>query len=152
MPVTRWEWQSALEGREQAAGTNTLIAEIGSLTLEFTRLSQITGDTKYYDAIVRIMKEFEQSQSKTKLPGLWPTVINAKKLAFDGSSFTLGGMADSLYEYLPKQHILLGGKGYVDYGSMYKSAITAAMNHIFFQPMVPDNADILFFWQCRCCR
>lgn len=144
MPVTHWFWQPALDGEEQSANTVTLIAEIGSLTLEFTRLSQITGNPKYYDATARIMMEFERSQSKTKIPGLWPTTVNAKELSFDSSSFTLGGMADSLYEYLPKQHMLLSGKGDIDYRSMYKFAITAAMNHIFFQPMVPDNADILF--------
>ena len=55
MPVTRWHWKEALEGAQQTAGTATLIAEIGSLTLEFTRLSQLTGNLKYYDAVKRIL-------------------------------------------------------------------------------------------------
>ena len=144
MPVTRWPWKAALEGADQTASPHTLIAEIGSLTLEFTRLSQLTGDPKYYDAITRIMAEFQRAQGNTSIPGLWPTVVNAKRMTFDGTGFTLGGMADSLYEYLPKQHMLLGGRTEsVDYKSMYKYAITAAMNHVFFQPMVPDGSDIL---------
>ena len=143
MPVTRWRWEKALEGSPQSASPNTLVAEIGSLTLEFTRLSQLTGDMKYYDAVTRIMDEFRKSQPDTKLPGLWPVIINAKDLSFTDTGFTLGGMADSLYEYLPKQHMLLGGIGKM-YQQMYESAITAAMNHIFFQPMLPDNADVLF--------
>ena len=144
MPMTRWPWKAALEGAEQTASPHTLIAEIGSLTLEFTRLSQLTGDPKYYDATARIMAEFQRAQGKTTLPGLWPTVVNAKRMTFEGTGFTLGGMADSLYEYLPKQHMLLGGRSEnVDYKSMYTYAITAAMNHVFFQPMVPDGSDIL---------
>ncbi|KAL9129578.1 MAG: hypothetical protein Q9217_001998 [Psora testacea] len=144
MPVTRWPWKDALEGATQTANTNTIVAEIGSLTLEFTRLSQLTGDPKFFDATARIMSEFQKSQSLTRLPGLWPTVIDAKHKSFDSTGFTLGGMADSLYEYLPKQHMLLGGRSEgIDYKAMYQYAITAAMNHVFFQPMLPDQADIL---------
>ena len=144
MPVTRWYWKEALEGAQQTAGTATLIAEIGSLTLEFTRLSQLTGNLKYYDAVKRILDEFENLQSYTSLPGLWPTLMNAHTIEFKDNSYTLGSMADSWYEYLPKQHMLIGGRD--DEGqlkNMYDSAMTAAINNIFFQPMVPDNKDIL---------
>jgi hypothetical protein len=76
-----------------------LVSEIGSLSLEFTKLSQLTGDMRFYDAVQRIMDAFEESQSKTKLPGMWPIVIDAQKLTFDrDSTFTLGGMSDSAYE------------------------------------------------------
>ena len=142
MPATRWSWKEALEGADQVAGEATLIADIGSLSLEFTRLSQITGDMKYFDAIQRIVDILDENQSKTMLPGLWPVVMNAKSIAFTHPSFTLGAMADSLYEYLPKEYMLLGGRS-EQIQKMYEYAITAAMNHIFFQPMTPDNRDIL---------
>ena len=144
MPVTRWKWKDALEGAQQTAGTATLIAEIGSLTLEFTRLSQLTGNLKYYDAVKRILDEFEKSQSYTSLPGLWPTLMNAKTLVFQDNSYTLGSMADSWYEYLPKQHMLIGGRDDEDQlKNMYDLAMTTAINNVFYQPMVPDNKDIL---------
>ena len=144
MPVTRWYWKQALEGAQQTAGTATLIAEIGSLTLEFTRLSQLTGNLKYYDAVKRILDEFENYQGETSLPGLWPTIMNAYDVSFTDNSYTLGSMADSWYEYLPKQHILIGGRDDEDQlKNMYDRAITTAINNIFFQPMVPDNKDIL---------
>lgn len=80
-----------------------LVAEIGSLTLEFTRLSQLTGDPRYFEAVQRIMDVFDAQQSKTTLPGMWSVVVNAKTEDFmSGTGFTIGGMADSLYEYLPK--------------------------------------------------
>lgn len=79
------------------------MAEIGSLSLEFTRISQISGDPKFFDAIQRIYDVLEREQALTKLPGMWPVVVNAKDGNFTGDSgFTLGAMADSVYEYLPK--------------------------------------------------
>ena len=142
MPATRWKWKDALAGEAQVAGDFTLVAEIGSLTLEFTRLSQLTGDLKYYDAIQRITDELDKAQSLTKLPGLWPTVVNAERLTFTDVGFTLGGMADSLYEYLPKQYMLLGGRD-SQMEKMYNESITTALEHIFFRPMVPDGKDFL---------
>jgi mannosyl-oligosaccharide alpha-1,2-mannosidase len=92
-----------MSGERQEASENTLVAEIGSLTLEFTRLAQLTEDPKYYDAIQRIMVRFDEQQNTGRLPGMWPVVVNAKSQEFNiNDGFTLGGMADSLYEYLPK--------------------------------------------------
>lgn len=45
--------------------------------MEFTRLAQITGENKYYDAIARITNALEQFQNRTNLPGLWPTNLDA---------------------------------------------------------------------------
>lgn len=103
LPITHWSWQSAAEGHAQEAPTSVLLAEIGSLSLEFTRLTQLSGDPKYYDAIQRIMDTFEAQQNDTKIPGMWPVTLDAQRKDFTRDrSFTFGGMADSLYEYLPK--------------------------------------------------
>ena len=104
LPITRWKFKDA-RGRDtlQVAPESVLVAEIGSLTLEFTRLSQVSGDPKYYDAVQRIMDVFEASQDHTNLPGMWPLAVDAENADFTkGDSFTIGGMADSVYEYLPK--------------------------------------------------
>jgi mannosyl-oligosaccharide alpha-1,2-mannosidase len=93
----------AAQGEAQWAPSHALSADIGSLSLEFTRLTQLTGDAKYYDAVQRIMNAFEESQNTTRLPGMWPVTLDARRLDFtQDRSFTLGAMADSLYEYLPK--------------------------------------------------
>lgn len=102
---------------------------LGSLSLEFTRLSQITGNDKYFDGIQRVMNELEKWQSKTQIPGMWPAMVDSAKEIFTtvegvakyngslalgspykGSDelFTLGALADSTYEYLPKVSIYLG--------------------------------------------
>ena len=142
MPITRWNWRYAMLDDPahrplQEASDATLVAELGSLTLELTRLSQLTGDSKYYDAVYTVMRVLEQSQRTTKLPGLWPTVINAKALTFAGGHFTISGMADSVYEYLPKQYLLLGGT-VGSYKTMYQRALSAMKSALFFRPMIPD--------------
>lgn len=131
----------ALNGQQQA-DPQSLSAELGSLSLEFTRLSQLTGDPKYYDAVRRITNVLETNQNRTNLPGLFPILISPLREEFDGDTFTFGGMSDSLYEYLPKQHLLLGGlEG--QYKKLYEGAIEPAKKHLFFRPLTPQNQDIL---------
>ncbi|KAI9837879.1 MAG: hypothetical protein M1837_002699 [Sclerophora amabilis] len=143
MPVTRWDINAALAGKEQSASSVVLIAELGSLTLEFTRLTQLTKDPKYFDAIQRIMDALNEGQNNTKLPGMWPVVVDAATPSFsDGGSFTLGGMADSVYEYLPKQHMLLGGST-SQYRRLYENSLETIKKEVFFRPMTPNNDDIL---------
>jgi mannosyl-oligosaccharide alpha-1,2-mannosidase len=117
---------------------------MGSLTLEFTRLSQLIGNPKYYDAVQRITNELERGQSKTKIPGLWPLFVNAKDLTFDWSQYSLGGSADSTYEYLPKEHILLGAQT-DQYRSMYENAIEAIKKKLLFRAMTKDEDKQILF-------
>lgn len=107
MPITRWDWKNGALGGDQQAELHSLIAEVGSMTLEFTRLSQLTGDYKWYDAITRVSNVIYEWQNSTKIPGLWPVLFDARREDFSkGITFTFGGMADSLYEYLPKQYLM----------------------------------------------
>ena len=240
------------------AQTRVVLAELGSLSVEFTRLAQITREPRYYDAIARITQEFEAWQNNTKLPGLWPKEVDASgckkpdmtlhasldhsllngpgneitrvrgvtssdnnavttkpssptnSQIVDGASrgkgsdskeavtdtldanslvksegvvkrqlsdetvktttpsatsvfqdmpdceaqglasppgssyedFTLGGQADSTYEYLPKQYMLLGGLEDV-YRSMYERAVETTKKYLLFRPMLPDNRNVL---------
>ncbi|KAK8035614.1 glycoside hydrolase [Apiospora rasikravindrae] len=143
MPITRWDVGKAAKGKTQEASSWALVAEIGSLCMEFTRLSFVTGDPKWFDATERITEVFKTEQSKTKLPGMWPISINPKKKDFHGdNTFSLGAMADSVFEYLPKMVALTGGM-LPDYGEMYTYAANTAKQHSFYRPMTPNNSDIL---------
>ncbi|KAG5980105.1 hypothetical protein E4U55_004378, partial [Claviceps digitariae] len=125
------------------AGTNDPSASPASLCLEFTRLSQITGDSKYYDATDRVTRFLERTQNETLLPGMWPIALDLRNERVLDSRFTLGALADSLYEYLPKMHALLGG---VDptYERLYRTAMDTVTQKLLFRPMLPDEQDILF--------
>lgn len=146
MPVSRWSPKKAVDGEEQLPAESVLIAEAASASVEFTRLSQLTGDVRYFDAISRVTNLLDEQQGSTKLPGMWPISVNMRKpdLTFDGF-FGLGAMADSVYEYLPKMYQLLGATGAVaaQYQRMYEYAMSTAITHTLFRPMVPDKADIL---------
>lgn len=143
LPITRWNWENGALSGEQEAPSQALSAELGSLSLEFTRLSQITGDPKYFDAVQRISDQFEKYQNDTSIPGLWPVRINPQRESFTvDRTFTFGGMSDSLYEYFPKQHMLLGGL-VSQYRKLYIGAIEAAKKYLFFRPLNPENQDIL---------
>lgn len=90
----------------------------------------------------RITDLLEVHQQRTNLPGLFPILVSPQREEFDGETFTLGGMTDSLYEYLPKQHLLLGGLS-DQYRKLYEAAIEPAKKHLFFRPMIPQSQDIL---------
>lgn len=144
MPIPRWRWKDYVAGNDQKVPSSVLVSEIGSLSLEFTKLSQLTGDMKYYDAVQRISDEFEKSQNTGKLPGMWPIVIGPHKTPFDmgGDTFTLGGMSDSLYEYFPKQYLLLGG-ALQQPRKLYEGFIDVAKKHLFRRVMNPDNKPLV---------
>ncbi|KAF2456528.1 class I alpha-mannosidase-like protein [Lineolata rhizophorae] len=149
MPVPRWRWKNGALSGPQESPSQVLLAELGSLSLEFTRLSQLTRNPKYYDAIQRISDELEASQNKTRIPGLWPMTVNGKKMMFTADrTFTFGGMADSLYEYLAKEFMLLGGL-HDQYRRMYEFAIDTAKKYLFFRPLNEQNAELLLAGTAR---
>ncbi|KAF2628615.1 glycoside hydrolase family 47 protein [Macroventuria anomochaeta] len=146
MPITRWSAKKAAAGEEQSAAAQGIIAELASFSLEFTRLSQLTGDMRYYDAVKRVTVVLAAQQNSTKIPGLWPVGINVQKPDLTRDNlFSLGTMADSAYEYLGKTYQLLQSTGAAtsQYANMYTSAMDAVIAHLLFRPKTPDNADIL---------
>ena len=249
MPQTFYRWKPAFASQPHRAGTRVVLAEIGTLSLEFTRLAQLTGEPKYYDAIARITDAFEEWQNSTRLPGMWPTVLDAsgcgkparapivnvepsdetpgkymissepvgigeqqedpvaepsrtdetdfsnrkrqldpvsppsskkgdkdnskahdlmlrqlQQIGTTGSevclpqglvstknlaeTFTLSGASDSMYEYLPKEYILLGGQ--VDqYRTMYLDSADAAIERLLYRPMTRNEKDILMTGELR---
>ncbi|KAJ4324532.1 hypothetical protein N0V94_001272 [Neodidymelliopsis sp. IMI 364377] len=146
MPITRWSAKKAAAGEEQSAASQGIIAELASFSLEFTRLSQLTGDMRYYDAVTRVTAVLASQQNQTKIPGLWPVGINVQKPDLTQNTlFSLGAMADSAYEYLAKTYQLLHNTGETasTYATMYGAAMDAVTTHLLFRPKTPDNTDIL---------
>jgi mannosyl-oligosaccharide alpha-1,2-mannosidase len=143
MPPFWLDFVQAKEGTLQA-GNHDASASVTSSGLEFTRLTQLTGDKKYYDAIDRVARVLEKTQNTTQLPGMWPTYFNlGTEDLTTQSDFTLGALADSLYEYLPKMFAILGGLEPM-YESLYRGAMDTAVKNLVFRPMLPNQDDILF--------
>ncbi|TVY13637.1 Mannosyl-oligosaccharide 1,2-alpha-mannosidase MNS1 [Lachnellula arida] len=142
MPPFWLDFEKAKAG-ELEADSHGPIASPGSLSLEFTRLSQITKDPKYYAAISRITDLIERHQSTTLIPGMWPTMIDSRNEGFNLRQFSIGALADSLYEYFPKMHALMGGLNPV-YKKLTISSLDTIKENALFRPMLADKEDILF--------
>jgi mannosyl-oligosaccharide alpha-1,2-mannosidase len=166
MPVTRWDLSKAVafanavrvddsiieDAFLQEGAVNAILAEFASFGPEMTRLSQLTGDERYFDTVVRVAKVMKAQQNSTNIPGLWPVGINARLPDLSvGSKFGLGSMADSAYEYLIKMYALLGDsptgseEGGQAFAKMYNGFVKAAVkNGMFFRPVAPGAPDVLF--------
>ncbi|CZT43173.1 related to class I alpha-mannosidase [Rhynchosporium secalis] len=153
MPTPHFEWSATNpDVRDHSASSSIVLAVLGSLTLEFTRLSQITGNDKYYDGVQKVMNELEKWQDNSILPGMWPAIVDSARYnhsillgsPYEGAEeqFTLGALADSTYEYLPKTYMLLGGQ-LKSYQNMYEKFIKVAKKYLFFRPMTVGDEDIL---------
>jgi mannosyl-oligosaccharide alpha-1,2-mannosidase len=95
-PVPYYHWkQHSSAGRKLLGEDGVIIAQIGSLSLEFIRLSQVTGDPKYMDAIQKITDQLENTQNYTSLPGMWPSQVDStgSQLSFSSRAYTLGAFA-----------------------------------------------------------
>lgn len=151
MPVDFINFEDAKNGSGLIVEAQVVSASPGTITLEFSRLSQITGDDKYYAAVSHVMDIFHQGQNKTKLPGMWPMYVAMDTQdVVSGKQFTIGGNADSLYEYLPKAHALLGStdRSSQKYEAMARKFMDTAIENLFFRPMIPTDNNILISGNC----
>ncbi|KAL6415080.1 hypothetical protein AUP68_01622 [Ilyonectria robusta] len=139
---SHWLYFNKAKKGEQKADDSMSGAAGCSMGLEFTRLSQITGDPKYYDATERVKQFIYRNQNSTKLPGLWPHTMNYQTETVKNTMFTLGAGADSMYEYLPKMHAILGGLD-PEYVQMTTLALDTATKHLLYRPVNPKDENIL---------
>lgn len=78
MPELHYKWKPEQRKTTPAnGGRQAISSELGSLSVEYTRLAQLTGNQSYYDAIARIGNALEAYQYSTRLPGLFPQYIDA---------------------------------------------------------------------------
>ncbi|KAG0146546.1 hypothetical protein CROQUDRAFT_657175 [Cronartium quercuum f. sp. fusiforme G11] len=111
------------------------IAEMGSLALEFTRLSQLTQKPYYYYFVQRITDHLDSQvwnqPGNNRIKDLFPTYIDPSWPQSVSGLYTFGGMADSYYEYLIKEYQLLGTKDKnSQYSRMYSKAIDSARENL----------------------
>lgn len=78
LPILFYQWKPAFASQPHRAGNRVRIAEIGTLSMEFTRLAQLTKDSKYYDAVARLTDAiWDLQQRGTHLDGLFPEMVDA---------------------------------------------------------------------------
>lgn len=82
-----------------------ILSEIGTLSMELAYLSYIIKEPTLKNRALEIIKKL--SKLKSRYEGLLPNLIAANSVNQDGM-YTVGGMADSYYEYLLKYYIQSG--------------------------------------------
>ncbi|RUP45700.1 hypothetical protein BC936DRAFT_147844 [Jimgerdemannia flammicorona] len=88
----------------------SILAEIGSFQLEFTHISQLTGNWTYHHKAQRANDFFDGLRRTHQYPpGLFPILVDIDNGEFTTTQITYGGLGDSFYEYLIKQFILSDG-------------------------------------------
>ena len=83
-----------------ASGGSSILSEFGTLGLEFTYLSDVTGDPIYKEKL----KKIRHVLTKLDRPdGLYPNYLNPKTGNWGQQHISIGALGDSFYEYLIKQ-------------------------------------------------
>ena len=101
-------------------------AEIGTLTLEFGLLSELTGDTRYIDVVKRGVTEVFSRRSALDLVG---EVLDVESGEWTDPSSHVSGRIDSYYEYLLKGWLLFGDPDFLTMWETSREALNAHVAH-----------------------
>lgn len=114
-----------------AGAGQALLAEVGTLQMEFGYLSQLTGKAVYDTKATRAWEVLKDARKRSihsrneASSGLFPNTVNTATGSFvGGGSISMGAVSDSFYEYLLKYFILSGGTRF-EALDMYIEAVDA---------------------------
>ncbi|XP_049804172.1 mannosyl-oligosaccharide alpha-1,2-mannosidase IA-like [Schistocerca nitens] len=109
-----------------ASGGCSILSEFGTLHLEFSYLSDVTGNPVFrmkVDHIRRVIQAMEKPK------GLYPNYFNPKTGKWGQHHMSIGGLGDSFYEYLLKAW-LQSGREDQEARQMYDDAMHAIIQHM----------------------
>ncbi|EGC35642.1 hypothetical protein DICPUDRAFT_55071 [Dictyostelium purpureum] len=109
-------------------GSCVILSEFGTMSLEFSRLSDITGDPKYKkktDGIIQALMKM-----KPQLKGLYPVFISQDGKRFCNNQVSIGAMGDSYYEYLLKMWMYTDGREEL-YSKLFEEAADSIIEHLY---------------------
>ncbi|XP_077077707.1 mannosyl-oligosaccharide 1,2-alpha-mannosidase IA isoform X2 [Siphateles boraxobius] len=111
---TSWSWGWASAG-------SSILAEFGTLHLEFVHLSQLSGNPVFTEKVMNIRKLLNKME---KPHGLYPNFLSPVSGNWVQHHVSIGGLGDSFYEYLIKS-FLMSDKTDEEAKKMYYSAMEA---------------------------
>uniref|UniRef100_A0A671V396 alpha-1,2-Mannosidase n=1 Tax=Sparus aurata TaxID=8175 RepID=A0A671V396_SPAAU len=107
-----WPW---------ASGGSSILAEYGTLHLEFMHLSKLSGNPDFAQKVMNIRKVLNRLD---KPQGLYPNYLNPNSGQWGQHHVSVGGLGDSFYEYLLKAW-LMSDKTDEEGKKMYYEALQA---------------------------
>ncbi|XP_077338020.1 mannosyl-oligosaccharide 1,2-alpha-mannosidase IC [Lithobates pipiens] len=114
-----WSWGWASAG-------SSILAEFGTLHLEFLKLSELSGDSVFIEKVNNIRKTLKKIE---KPHGLYPNYFSPVSGSWVQHHVSLGGLGDSFYEYLIKSW-LMSAKQDNEAKGMYYEAVEAIEAHL----------------------
>ncbi len=124
------------------SGRNSL-AGMGTLVLEWTRLSDLTGDPKYAKLAQKAESYLiKPTGSPEAFPGLVGSSISTDTGEFVNSRGGWGGGSDSFYEYLIKMY-LYDPKQFASYKDRWVLAVDSSIKNLKSHPST--RKDLTFF-------
>ncbi|XP_043853875.1 mannosyl-oligosaccharide 1,2-alpha-mannosidase IC [Dromiciops gliroides] len=105
---------------------SSILAEFGSLHLEFLHLTKISGNPIF----ARKVKNIRRVLNRTEKPkGLYPNFLSPVSGSWVQHHVSIGGLGDSFYEYLIKAW-LMSAKTDIEAKNMYYTALEAIETHL----------------------
>ncbi|XP_077600373.1 mannosyl-oligosaccharide 1,2-alpha-mannosidase IA [Stigmatopora nigra] len=112
-----WPW---------ASGGSSILAEYGTLHLEFMHLSKLSGNPEFAQKVMNIRKVLNRLD---KPQGLYPNYLNPNSGQWGQHHVSVGGLGDSFYEYLLKAW-LMSDKTDEEAKKMYYDALQAIESNL----------------------
>ncbi|CAD7090546.1 unnamed protein product [Hermetia illucens] len=107
-----------------ASGGSSILSEFGTLHLEFSYLSDITGNPLYKERVQNIRQVLKELD---KPKGLYPNYLNPKTGKWGQQHMSLGALGDSFYEYLLKAWIQ-SGQTDIEARELFEDAMVAIID------------------------
>jgi len=123
---------------------NSVLAEIGTVQVEFRYLSEKTGNPIFAEKANRVYKILSDKHPQH---GLYPIYIDTNTGEFTTRTITFGALGDSFYEYLLKVWIQ-GGKKEPIYRKMFDEAMDGVSN-VLVQRSSPSGLVYISDWDGR---
>ncbi|CAG8626260.1 20514_t:CDS:10 [Cetraspora pellucida] len=137
LPYNDWK----LTRGEAVSHHTALLAQVGTLQLEFMKLSQLTDDSKFFFKVQNIIDVLDNATKEVS--GLYPIIIGHDTGQFINDYISFGANGDSFYEYLLKEYIFVGGA--IDqYRRMYVESIDSMHKYLIKDGIIKDRPDLLF--------
>lgn len=119
----------------------SILAQIGTMQLEFMKLSQLTGDSRFFFKVQDVIDTLDNAEKH--IPGLYPLEIDQDSAEFLGSHVSFGPLGDSFYEYLLKVYVFVGGA--IDqYRRMYIESVESMRKYLIKEGKVRNRSELLF--------
>ena len=128
--------------------TNNGLATTGTLVLEWTRLSDVTGNKTYAELIAKAQSYLNNPQpaSSEPFPGLVGSRINLATGLFEDANGGWTGGTDSYYEYLIKMYVYDTNR-FASYKDRWILAADSSIKYLTSHPASRPDVTFLAYYR-----